>query len=121
MNMKRRILLPAIFALSSLAATLAHAASSTETIDPTNVSSSNAPSSDAASLSEGEVKKVDKEAGKITIKHGELKNLSMPAMTMVFRVKDPAMLERIKAGDKISFVAEKVGGQFTVTSLETTQ
>jgi Cu(I)/Ag(I) efflux system protein CusF len=71
-----------------------------------------------ASLSEGEVRKVDKSAKKITIKHGPLANLDMPPMTMVFQVKEPAMLEQVKAGDKIKFDAEKVGGAFTVTKIE---
>ena len=71
-----------------------------------------------ASLSEGEVRKVDKSAKKITIKHGPLANLDMPPMTMVFQVKDPAMLDKVKAGDKVKFVAEKVGGAFTVTQIE---
>ena len=75
-------------------------------------------SSAAAALSEGEVKKIDKDAGKITIKHGPLANLDMPGMTMVFRVKDSAMLEQVKAGDKIRFTAEKVGGALTVTVLQ---
>jgi Cu(I)/Ag(I) efflux system periplasmic protein CusF len=69
-------------------------------------------------LSDGEVRKVDKEAKKITIRHGPLANLDMPAMTMVFQVKDPAMLEKVKAGDKVKFEAEKVGGAFTVTKIE---
>lgn len=72
----------------------------------------------AAGMSEGEIRKVDKDASKIIIKHGELKNLDMPPMTMVFRVKDSAMLDSVKAGDKVNFVAEKVGGQFTVTQIE---
>jgi Cu/Ag efflux protein CusF len=67
---------------------------------------------------DGEVRKVDKEAGKITLRHGELKNLDMPAMTMVFRVKDPAMLEQVKPGDKVRFVAEKVGGAFTLVQMD---
>lgn len=75
----------------------------------------------SAATSEGEVKKVDKDTGKITIKHGELKNLDMPPMTMVFQVKDKAMLDQVKAGDKINFVAEKVGGKLTVTQIESTQ
>ena len=66
----------------------------------------------------GEVRKVDKDAQKVTIKHGPLPELDMPGMTMVFRVKDPAMLDRLNAGDKINFTAEKVGGAFTVTSFE---
>ena len=57
---------------------------------------------------------MDKASGKVTIKHGPLDNLGMPAMTMVFRVKDPAMLDQMKEGDRIDFVAEKVNGAFTV-------
>ena len=71
-----------------------------------------------AALVAGEVKKVDKGAGKVTIKHGPLANLDMPPMTMVFHVKDAAMLERVKAGDTIHFKAEKVGGNYTVTELQ---
>lgn len=72
----------------------------------------------SAELSNGEVRRIDKDAQKLTIKHGELKNLDMPPMTMVFRVKDPAMLDKIKAGDKIRFRAEKIGGTYTVTAME---
>ena len=71
-----------------------------------------------AALSDGEIRKVDKDAKKITIRHGPLANLDMPAMTMVFQVKDPGMLEQVKAGDKVKFQAEKVGGAFTVTQIE---
>jgi len=71
-----------------------------------------------ADLSDGEVRKVDKSAKKITIRHGPLANLDMPPMTMVFQVKDPAMLEQMKAGDKVKFQAEKVGGAYTVTKIE---
>lgn len=66
----------------------------------------------------GEVRKVDKEAGKLTLKHGPIPNLDMPDMTMVFRVKDAAMLDQVKAGDKVRFAADKVGGQFTVVRIE---
>ena len=72
----------------------------------------------AAPLSEGEVKKVDTAAGKLTIKHGPLVNLDMEPMTMVFRVQDPAMLAKVQVGSKIRFTAEKVGGALTVTALE---
>ena len=67
---------------------------------------------------DGEVRKVDKDAKKITIKHGPIQNLDMPAMTMVFQVKDPGMLEQVKAGDKVKFEAQKLGGAFTVTLIE---
>lgn len=69
-------------------------------------------------LTDAEVKKVDKDAGKLTLKHGPLTNLGMPAMTMVFRVKDPAMLEQVKKGDKIRFAADNVNGAMTVVRLE---
>jgi Cu(I)/Ag(I) efflux system periplasmic protein CusF len=69
-------------------------------------------------LSDGEVRKVDKQAKKITIKHGPLANLDMPAMTMVFQVKDPAVLDQVKTGDKVKFQAEKIGGGYAVTKIE---
>jgi Cu(I)/Ag(I) efflux system periplasmic protein CusF len=71
-----------------------------------------------APMAQGEIKKVDKEAGKITIKHGPLANLEMPAMTMVFRVKDPAMLDQVKEGDKVKFVASRENGVITILHLE---
>ncbi|BDT59184.1 hypothetical protein MasN3_26780 [Massilia varians] len=71
-----------------------------------------------AELTDGEVKKIDKEAGKITLRHGELKNLNMPAMTMVFRVKDSAMLGQAKAGDKVKFAADRVNNAVTIVQLE---
>lgn len=71
-----------------------------------------------AELTEGEVKKIDKEAGKITLRHGELKNLNMPGMTMAFRVKDPAMLDHAKVGDKVRFAAERVNGAIMVVQLQ---
>jgi Cu/Ag efflux protein CusF len=72
----------------------------------------------AAALADGEIRRVDKEAKKLTIKHGPIPNLDMPPMTMVFQVKDPAMLDQVKAGDKVKFQAEKAGGQYTVTRIE---
>lgn len=65
----------------------------------------------------GEVKKVDASAGKITIKHQAITNLDMGAMTMVFKANDPAMLNEVKPGDKITFSADKVNGQLTVMSI----
>lgn len=74
-----------------------------------------------AELADGEVKKIDKEAGKITLRHSELKNLNMSAMTMVFRVKDPAMLDQVKAGDKVKFAADRVNGAVTIVQLQAAQ
>ena len=75
----------------------------------------------AAPMADGEIRKVDREAKKITIKHGPLAKLDMPAMTMVFQVKDPGMLEQVKPGDKVRFEAEKIGGAYTVTRIEPAQ
>ena len=72
----------------------------------------------AAALSDGEVRRVDKDAKKITLRHGPLQNLDMPAMTMVFQVKDPSLLEKVKVGDKVKFRAEKAGSQYIVTQIE---
>ena len=69
-------------------------------------------------MADGEVRKVDKEAKKLTIKHGEIKNLDMPPMTMVFQVKDGAMLDNLRVGDKVRFVAEKAASGYVVTAIE---
>ena len=74
-----------------------------------------APSGD---MTDGEVRKVDKDNKKITLKHGEIKNLDMPPMTMVFQVNDTAMLDKVKAGDKIRFKASNEGGKMTVTDIQ---
>lgn len=67
---------------------------------------------------EGEVRKVDKDAGKITLRHGPIANLDMPAMSMVFRAKDAAMLDQVKQGDKIRFKVEKIEGALTLTEIK---
>ena len=72
----------------------------------------------AAPATEGEVRKIDRDAKKITIKHGEIANLGMPAMTMVFVARDPALLDQVKVGDKIRFTAEKIEGAIAVTRIE---
>ncbi|WP_395408327.1 copper-binding protein [Pseudoduganella sp. UC29_106] len=72
----------------------------------------------ASDTTEGEIKKIDKAASKITLKHGDLKNLGMGGMTMAFRVKDAALLDKARQGDKVRFTVAKVDGALTVTSLE---
>jgi len=73
----------------------------------------------AQSLTDGQVTKVDASAGKITIKHGPMKKFDMDdGMTMVYRAQDPAMLQTVKAGDKVKFDAENVNGQFVVTKIQ---
>ena len=69
-------------------------------------------------LTDGEVRKVDQAAGRLTIKHGPMPKFDMPAMTMVYRVKDKAMLERLKTGDRIRFDVDGAGSEFTVLRLE---
>lgn len=69
-------------------------------------------------MADGEVRRVDAANNKITLKHGEIKNLNMSPMTMVFEAKDPKMLQAVKPGDKVRFRAEQVGGVLTVTSIE---
>jgi Cu/Ag efflux protein CusF len=77
-----------------------------------------AASSATLSSAEGEIRKIDKESGKVTIKHGPLANLKMPGMTMAFKVQDPAMLEKVKVGDKVNFAVDRINGAFTVTQLQ---
>ena len=72
-------------------------------------------------MTDGEVRKVDKEGGKLTLKHADIKSLDMPGMTMVFVVKDKAMLDKLKAGDKIKFKAINDAGKFTVTEMQMAQ
>jgi len=69
-------------------------------------------------LTSGKVRKIDPEQGKLTIKHGPIENLQMPGMTMVFKAADPAMLQKLKAGDKIEFAVEKANGAIMVTSIQ---
>lgn len=83
--------------------------SHTPTVSEKSVAVTAAPSSDSDAV-DAEVRKVDRETGKITLKHGAIKNLDMPGMTMVFKAKDPAELDKLQAGDKVKFKAEKNNG-----------
>ena len=73
-----------------------------------------------AAMANGEVKKIDEAAGKITLKHGPIKNLDMneDGMTMVFRVQDPSMLKQVKVGDKVQFEAERATADITITKMQ---
>lgn len=77
-----------------------------------------APAAATGPMTNAEVRKVDKDTKKITLKHEEIKNLDMPPMTMVFQVKDVALLDKVKAGDKVRFSAEKAASGYAVTSIE---
>lgn len=77
-----------------------------------------APAGATTALSEGVVRKVDAENGKITLRHGPLENLDMPPMTMVFRAAPASLLDGVKVGDKVRFRAEEIDGVYTVTAIE---
>ena len=74
--------------------------------------------SQSASMTDGEVRKVDRETGKITIKHGDIKHLDMPGMTMVFTAKDKGLLTNLKPGDKVKFMVVNEGGKMVITDLQ---
>ena len=103
------------WAFAALLVTSGHAPAQTPTPNPVA-----ATSAAATDMTEAEVRKVDLNAGKITLKHGPIKNLDMPPMSMVFQVKDPALLGPVKAGDKVRFTADKINGAYTVLTLEAT-
>ncbi len=105
-----------LLALAIAGASLAHAQSS-EPVDHAAHHAQPA-AGDQGLLSEGEVRKVNREAGKLTLRHGPLSNLDMPAMTMVFTVADPKLLDGLNEGDKVRFTAGKQEGKFVVTAIE---
>ena len=110
MNFKSTLTSLSIFAASGF-----FASAQAQTAAP---AASGAMQMSASAMTDGEVRKIDKENKKITLKHGEIKNLEMPGMTMVFQVKDPAMLDTVKAGDKVMFKAEKANGALVVTEIQ---
>ncbi|MDP1741987.1 copper-binding protein [Polaromonas sp.] len=77
-----------------------------------------APMAASADMADGEIRKVDMDNKKITIKHGVIKSLDMPGMTMVFQVKDAALLNKVKEGDKVRFSAEKAGSAIVITDIQ---
>jgi Cu(I)/Ag(I) efflux system protein CusF len=109
MNALSKLAVAAVFTFSSAAMAVAQEASQ---------SANAAHAAQQTALADGEIKKVDKETGKLTIRHSELKTLGMQAMTMAFRTNDAAMLDQVKVGDKVKFVAERLNGAFTVVLLE---
>lgn len=105
-NIKSLLIITTLFTATSVSYAASHVA---------------APAANAASalpMVSAEVRKVDLENKKISLKHGEIKNLDMPGMSMVFQVKNAAMLENVKAGDKVMFTADKVDGAYMVMSIE---
>lgn len=112
--MKRNIL--SLLAGAALAA--GAAAQQTAPADHAQHHPAAAASGAAAAMADGEVRKVDKAQAKLTLKHGEIKALDMPPMTMVFQVKDKAWLDTLKPGDKVRFSAVNESGRYTVTAIE---
>lgn len=109
--MKLRLLAAAFFAIAAQSALAAD-------MDHQHHMKHDAAQSAAAPMIEGTVKKLDKAAGKLTISHGPIESLGMPAMTMAFRVKNTAQLNPLKVGDKVRFRAEQVNGVVTLVALE---
>lgn len=112
MNVSRYIALAGI-ALWSIAGAQSQSSSGEHSTHHPSASASS-----PAAMADGEVRKIDKEQGKLTLRHGPLKNLEMPPMTMVFKVADPKMLDAVKEGDKVRFSADRVNGAITVTAIE---
>lgn len=108
------LLIAGALATPSIFATFARADA---TMDHTKTGAVMMAQSDTAAMADAEVRKVDLAQGKLTLKHGEITNLDMPPMTMVFTVKDKAMLENVKPGDRIRFKATSEDGKLTVVEL----
>lgn len=113
-NLKNLLILATLVASSAAAFAAAHAGTPMAASDAKKDSTVAAPTD----MVQGEIRKVDMDNKKITIKHGEIKNLDMPGMTMVFQVKDDSFLSKVKAGDKVRFSVEKIGGAFVVTEIQ---
>ena len=107
-----------LFAAAGLALALGAQAQTTAPASAADHAAHHAASAPAAALTDGEVRKVDKAQGKLTLRHGPIANLEMPGMTMVFKVADPAMLDGLKEGDKVRFAADRVDGAITVIALQ---
>ena len=108
-NIKSLLIIASLFAATTASFAASHTAAP---------AASAASTASALPMVSAEVRKVDLENKKISLKHGEIKNLDMPGMSMVFQVKNVAMLENVKAGDKVMFTADKVDGAYMVMSIE---
>ena len=114
---------PSMLAIAALMAATPAIATSDRAAAPATPPAATAPAAAAtttaaADLVAGEVRRIDVANKKITLKHAEIKSISMPPMTMVFQVRDAALLEQVKVGDKVAFVAEKGNGGYVVTQLQ---
>ena len=118
MNTLKTMMISALLATTTSFAVNAYAQSTMEPVKPSTQMETKVAAVPTAAMTEGEVRKVDKDNQKITLKHAEIQSLGMPGMTMVFRVKDASMLDKVKVGSKVLFAAESAGGAITVTALE---
>ena len=107
-----------ILALVSLLTAGGHALAQNMSTDHSGHHMAAPASASAVETTEAEVRKVDKATGKITLKHGEIKNIGMPPMSMVFQAKNPALLAKIKVGDKVKFTADDLNGVLTLLSIQ---
>ena len=107
----------AAVAIAAFTVTLTPGVHAQATMDPNKMDGMKTQAAPASDMTDGEVRKVDKDAGKLTLKHGDIKSLDMPGMTMVFGVKDKAMLDKLAPGDKIKFKVVNDAGKFTVTEI----
>lgn len=103
--------------LLTLALTAVSAAAAPE-VNAQAAASYAAPADAAKQFADGEVRRIDKEQGKVNLRHGEIRSLDMPPMSMWFVLKDPTLVDHLKVGDKVRFVAEKVGTQYTIIQIE---
>lgn len=120
MKQTSRFLAAAVLAASALAplGALAQAPAESGNTPAAHAGHAAHTSATAATLTDGEVRKIDKDAGKLTIKHGEIKHLDMPGMTMVFVARDKALLDSVKVGDKIRFMVIEENGKLVVTEIQ---
>ena len=118
MALKTRALGVAVAMTAMMASAPAGAQGTTPAAGATPATAPSGAAPQAAAKAEAEVRRVEASTGRIQLRHGYIANLDMPPMTMVFRVKNAALLEGLKEGDKILFTAEKIDGAYTVTSVE---
>jgi Cu(I)/Ag(I) efflux system protein CusF len=114
MNSLKHVIVTSALALAATAGATAHAQSQPGAASSTQASAGSGTAA-TSEMTEAEVRKVDTETKKITLKHGAIKNLDMSPMTMVFQVSDAAILEKVQVGDKVRFKATGEGGRYTVS------
>ena len=118
MRSNHSLVIAAFIAAASLAAAGAYAQAPVDHSKMDHGKAAETKPDPSRELTDGEIRKVDKDAGKITIKHGEIRNLDMPAMTMVFQVTDRALLDKVQVGDKVRFKAQSDNGKLMVSEIQ---